>query len=336
MPGERVQRQIDNLLDECEETFTRGEWDNLRQAANKLLLLDPDNQDATVYAEAASRALASTDDPHRSGSDPPRDPEASPVERFLASPPAGAGAPRATERVVRSRTLEAPALLREPERRAMTRPSRYRSARTRAIWVQIAFAVFVAAALFSIWATWAEIDVIQRIQRGEPVSAQDAQISDDRVAAAGMLYLGALAFAVVTFCIWTFRAYSNLMSFGGAPPRFSPGWAVGWWFVPFMNLFRPYQVRADIAERSDPSGRGSSAVRRWWWGLWIIGGIVAGGVARLFEGETTLEELVFSDWRDIVAGLMLIVTAILAVVLVRSIVNWQDERAAVSRMSESS
>ena len=35
--------------------------------------------------------------------------------------------------------------------------------------------------------------------------------------------------------------------------RFSPGWSVGWWFIPALNLLRPYQVIKEIWRGSYPN-----------------------------------------------------------------------------------
>jgi class 3 adenylate cyclase len=55
MPSERVQRQIDRLLDEAEEALGRSEWTRVRELAGNTLRLDPDNQDARAYLAAAER-----------------------------------------------------------------------------------------------------------------------------------------------------------------------------------------------------------------------------------------------------------------------------------------
>jgi len=49
---------------------------------------------------------------------------------------------------------------------------------------------------------------------------------------------------------------------GTRESRFTPGWAVGYWFVPFVNLVRPYQIVADLWLRSDVlNGEGSTERR---------------------------------------------------------------------------
>ncbi len=42
MASERLQRQIDRLLDEAEEAITRFDWDALFQRAQAVLAMDPE------------------------------------------------------------------------------------------------------------------------------------------------------------------------------------------------------------------------------------------------------------------------------------------------------
>jgi len=54
VPSERVQRQIDALLDEADAALRRFEWDVVRERALDALALDPGNGDAEAYRAAAS------------------------------------------------------------------------------------------------------------------------------------------------------------------------------------------------------------------------------------------------------------------------------------------
>ncbi len=60
MPSERIQRDIDRLLDEAGTAIAEGDWELVKRQANSVLALDPNNVDATSYQEAAARATGST------------------------------------------------------------------------------------------------------------------------------------------------------------------------------------------------------------------------------------------------------------------------------------
>ena len=53
MPSERVQRQIDRLLDEAETALGTGDWATVRVRAEAVLRLDAANADAQTYLTAA-------------------------------------------------------------------------------------------------------------------------------------------------------------------------------------------------------------------------------------------------------------------------------------------
>ena len=60
MASERVQRTINNLLDEAEEAVSRSDWAVVQDRARNVLAFDPDNQDAAAFMAAADRALQDT------------------------------------------------------------------------------------------------------------------------------------------------------------------------------------------------------------------------------------------------------------------------------------
>ena len=55
MVSERMQRQIDRLLDEAEEAVSADDWPTVQQRANAVMRLDPNNEDAATYLAAAAR-----------------------------------------------------------------------------------------------------------------------------------------------------------------------------------------------------------------------------------------------------------------------------------------
>src|SRR5438105_4032335 len=58
MFSERVQRQIDRLLDEAEEAAARKAWDVVRERCEHVLTFDPESADARALLSAAERGLA--------------------------------------------------------------------------------------------------------------------------------------------------------------------------------------------------------------------------------------------------------------------------------------
>ncbi|HJM88954.1 MAG TPA: protein kinase [Dehalococcoidia bacterium] len=79
MPSERIQRQIDALLDQAEAAVGSRDWDTVRELCDTVLRLDHENADARTYLDAAehdSGVLTPSSD--ASGSAPPPSPTPQP------------------------------------------------------------------------------------------------------------------------------------------------------------------------------------------------------------------------------------------------------------------
>ena len=85
----------------------------------------------------------------------------------------------------------------------------------------------------------------------------------------------------VAFLLWFHRVAANLPALGIRDARWSPGWAVAWWFVPVMSFFRPYQVATEIWQASDPAAtaaywrtRPVKPLLNRWWGYFVASLVV--------------------------------------------------------------
>ena len=58
MIDERIQRQVDRLLDDIEEATTQRNWELVYELSEDVLALDPDNGSAQSFLAAAKRRLA--------------------------------------------------------------------------------------------------------------------------------------------------------------------------------------------------------------------------------------------------------------------------------------
>lgn len=68
MASERLQRQIDRLLDEAELAIAQRDWASVRERALDVVAIDPENQERQDFLAAANSALEGSPSPP---SDPP-------------------------------------------------------------------------------------------------------------------------------------------------------------------------------------------------------------------------------------------------------------------------
>lgn len=173
-------------------------------------------------------------------------------------------------------------------------------------------------------------------------SAEEGPISDEALIAAVLfmlLGLGTIAAyigTVIVFLMWLFRATANLRNWG-VPMRTSPGWAVGWWFIPIANLFKPFQavreVHDESAQISEPDEPRSAAALGWWWAGWIVCNLAGQASMRMsMRGDPAI--LAAARWIDVVSTVAAILAAVLLIGIIRRITGWQEASAAVALSPE--
>ncbi len=123
---------------------------------------------------------------------------------------------------------------------------------------------------------------------------------------------------VVFFLIWQYRAFNNLSALNAQNLEFSPGWALGWWFIPFANFVKPFQVMRELWVGSDPefdpdfgffsSVASAPTIMGFWWGAWILTNIT-GNIVNRMDGSDYFPTfmIVASLFRIASAGLLIII-----------------------------
>ncbi len=147
-----------------------------------------------------------------------------------------------------------------------------------------------------------------------------------------MIVFGYLAVSIVTgvaFLTWIHRANLNCRGFGARDMRFTPGWSVGYFFVPFLNLVRPYESMKEIWGVShDPQNwkfqRGSRLLG-WWWALWIISGITSQVIFHLSLAAKSIEDLKALTALSIFSCMVGIALCLVVLSLIKRISSKQEE-----------
>lgn len=96
--------------------------------------------------------------------------------------------------------------------------------------------------------------------------------------------------AVLATGMWTYRVNANAHTFANGLSS-TPGWAVGWYFVPIANLWKPFEAMRETwaasTEASDWAAMPVPTLLRVWWGCWLVGNFVSNGALR-FGGDPSL------------------------------------------------
>jgi hypothetical protein len=149
-----------------------------------------------------------------------------------------------------------------------------------------------------------------------------------------LVYFGTLIPAIVFFCMWLHRVVRNMPALGSWDPRWSPAGAVGRCFIPFLNLAHPMSGTLEAWRGSDSSRRWINVAERkamkvpgliiGWWSLWLIGNLLSNIGTRLTGPASGT--VATGDALIIVGTLLLIGSAVLAVLVVRAVTARQDRK----------
>ena len=210
------------------------------------------------------------------------------------------------------------------------------SAHGRAVVVVALFVAYILTALFSIVTNIVALaePIVLITEEGQQVTLYDVLLLLSILAT--FLVCGAL---VVAFLVWLYRAVRNVPALGNPKSgvEYSPGWAVGSFFVPFVNLVVPYRAVREVWEKSDPAVRtgddfmfaqpSSAPLVLGWWLAWIASNVLSNIAWRLHDDVMSPGTLRFVAGVHITSHLSGIVAAALAIPVVRGIDRRQTERA---------
>ncbi len=210
----------------------------------------------------------------------------------------------------------------------------YRSNGQLVKWLTVLLVVDIAFYLLSAIFGWMEATVFAKFAVLEEFDDLGALAFYLAMGATGLLYIPLSIFTIVLFCVWLYRANRNARALGATGMRFTPGWSVGWFFIPIMHWFRPYQATREIYRASDPDADAINWVSSptpvflgLWWAFWIIAGML--GCIEFFLVFRDLQSVsIAGAWMSVVNGLWELPTALLAILVVRAIHNRQQRKAA--------
>lgn len=99
--------------------------------------------------------------------------------------------------------------------------------------------------LIAVLSGYLELELLEKINDGEFISEEEANMNDLRQGIVGILQSIFYISSIVTFLGCFRRAYGNLYRLG-AKPTYNENMATWSFFIPFVNLVRPYKISKEI------------------------------------------------------------------------------------------
>lgn len=130
----------------------------------------------------------------------------------------------------------------------------------------------------------------------------------------GLLYLAIQIAAYVAVITWLYKAAKNAERINPGRMNNSAKWAIWGWFVPFMNLARPYHM---VKETWEASNRGDTTptpegLFKTWWALVLIPGVLF----RFTFNADTADSIVTALYADIVANILYVAAGVLFIKII--------------------
>jgi hypothetical protein len=159
------------------------------------------------------------------------------------------------------------------------------------------------------------------------ISTAAAESNDARQQMIGIVVMLTFIVTGIAFLKWIHRANLNSRGFGATDMKFTPGWSVGYYFIPFLNLVRPYQAMKEIWQVSqnpaDWKHQSGSALLGWWWTLWLLSGFFGQLYFRLSMHVNSPSTLEAATMASIASAIVDIPLCIVAVTLISTIYRRQ-------------
>jgi hypothetical protein len=199
----------------------------------------------------------------------------------------------------------------------------------------ICFGVTAALLLASIWHGVALIGFIRGITRGGAPDQAFAAFLDGADLTITFARLFTLIVTAVAFCMWLHRSQANLVAAQVPDLKYTPRRAVEAFFIPFVNLVRPFRVVRETWSASEavavarPVAPGwQTTEAHWVVAVWWLSMLLGNGYSRYanaaLDAAQTPAALMRYARHGITADGVTLVAAAAAIYIVWTITAWQE------------
>lgn len=167
----------------------------------------------------------------------------------------------------------------------------------------------------------------------------DPEIVSVSVLIRGLSGLGQLPMFVYTpicFGMLLYRFAKNARSLGFTGFEYSPGWCVGWFFIPFAHLWMPYKANSEVWQSSKATDAEEIRLNEWrshgtgplflaWWLTWIFG-TLGNNISSRMSRSVSEELEIAGYWLMPFAAVAQVVSAILAILVITKLASRQRQQ----------
>ena len=199
-------------------------------------------------------------------------------------------------------------------------------------WVKYMLYAQIAVAIISMGSNFLEYQLLSDYQNGVYTSQEqavvDGEASDQRQQIVGLIYLAVFIVSGFLILRWIHRANYNARQLGAKDMEFTPGWSIGYYFIPILTLWKPFQAMKEIWKASHKpanwSTENAGSILGLWWFLWIVTNMLGQAVFRMSTGTEELQELMNLNIITQVSDALAIPLALVTLSIINSIYQAQS------------
>lgn len=201
------------------------------------------------------------------------------------------------------------------------------------LWILIALAPFALAL------GYVERNVLYGVKNLSFPSNEEmmaaAEASDRNVAIMGIVQVIVAIASTIVWFMWIFRSNKLSRALGASAMKYSPGWSVAWFFIPIMNLFKPYFAMKEIyLATMDPKGFDTEQevegqpeslnILKLWWLVYLVDGYLGRIAFRQTLRAETIDQLITANTLMLASDAATIVASFATIWLVKEFTHRQQ------------
>lgn len=191
--------------------------------------------------------------------------------------------------------------------------------------------------IVSIYSSILQYNILDKLKNG--IVLQDSVLNgnDNREQTIALIYLIVFIISAIFFIRWFRNSYRNLYA-RGVNLKHNESWTIWSWFVPILNIFRPYQMMKDMFEKSDQLIKlknpdyvlNKKSIVGVWWTIWLINNYVGKYAFKANIKGETIDDFMLGTFGDIANS---IIGIVLAIVTINMIKNYQDKESKMQTLN---
>ena len=194
--------------------------------------------------------------------------------------------------------------------------------------VLVTFMIIEAAVcVIAIYSGYEEYQLLRVIEAGEDYTQEQIDFNDLRQGVVGLLQVVVMLITAIAFLKWNYRMINNAYCVDDSTLTISPGWGIGYYFVPIFSLWKPYQALRDAYDVfvSKCAVDRNRIILPLWWGAYLISCFLGQIVFRFSLQAETVDSIILSTSLSMVSDAWDFILDLIGIMLVMHVSHACEE-----------